>query len=56
MISNQIQNRLNFDWSKQDLFKLKKIEIKYYFEEFEERNNFFYRNFFRFEVNFWMKI
>jgi hypothetical protein len=31
---------------------LKKIEIKYGFEGFEEENNFPYRNFFRVKVDF----
>jgi hypothetical protein len=30
----------------------KKIQIKYRFEGFEERNNVLHRNFFRFEVEF----
>jgi hypothetical protein len=45
MVSNMI-------WSKKDLPELKKFEIKYGFEGFEERNNFLYRNIFRFEVDF----
>jgi hypothetical protein len=35
----------NLFWSKHDLPKLEKIEIKYGFEGFEERNDFPYRNF-----------
>jgi hypothetical protein len=32
--------------------RAKKIEIKYGFEEFEDRNNFLHRNFFIFKVDF----
>jgi hypothetical protein len=49
---NKFQIHLNFDRSKQDLPKLKKIEIKYDFEGFEERNNLRHRNFFKSEVEF----
>jgi hypothetical protein len=35
---------------------LEKIEIKYSFEGFEERNNFIYRNFLIFEVDFELKL
>jgi hypothetical protein len=45
-----------FDRSKKDLPKLKKFEIKYGYEGFEEGNNFLHRNFFRFETNFKWKI
>jgi hypothetical protein len=38
-----------------DLPKLKKIEIKYGFEGFEERNNFLHRNFFIFKMDFFEK-
>jgi hypothetical protein len=31
---------------------LGKIQVKYGFEGFEERNNFLYRNIFRFKVDF----
>jgi hypothetical protein len=41
-----------FHLSKLGLPKLKIFEIKYAFEGFEERNNFLYRNFFKFEVDF----
>jgi hypothetical protein len=34
---------------------LQKIEIKYGFEGFDERNNFPYRNFSRFEMEFELK-
>jgi hypothetical protein len=43
---------LNFDQSKKGLPRVKKIELKYGFEGFEERNDFLHRNFFRFEVDF----
>jgi hypothetical protein len=36
--------------SKDGLLKLKKIQIKYDFEGFEIRNNFPYRNFYRFGI------
>jgi hypothetical protein len=45
-----------FDRSKKDLPKLKKFEIKYGYEGFEEGNNFLHRNFFRLETNFKRKI
>jgi hypothetical protein len=35
---------------------LEQSQMKYGIEGFEERNNFFHRNFFRFEVNFEWKI
>jgi hypothetical protein len=37
---------------KDELLVLEKIQIKYEFDGFEERNNFLHINFFRFEVNF----
>jgi hypothetical protein len=48
--------RSNLFQSKQDLPELEKFEIKYSFEGFDERNNFTYRNFRRFEVDFELKI
>jgi hypothetical protein len=42
----------NFDWSKDNLSELKKIEMKYGCEEFEERNNILLRNFSRFKTDF----
>jgi hypothetical protein len=48
MNPNSIQIFLNFDRAKNDLSELKKFEIKYGCEEFEERNNFLHRNFFIF--------
>jgi hypothetical protein len=39
-----------------DLPKLKKIEIKYGFEGFEERNNFLHRNLFRYKMDRELKI
>jgi hypothetical protein len=41
---------------KDELLVLEKIQIKYEFDGFEERNNFLHINFFRFEVNFHWKI
>jgi hypothetical protein len=45
-------NPSKFAQSKRDFPCLRKFEIKYGFEGFEERNNFLYRNFFRFIVDF----
>jgi hypothetical protein len=50
--SNQIQILSNFNRSKKDLPWLKKIEVKYGCEGFEERNNFLHRNFSRLEMDF----
>jgi hypothetical protein len=44
-ISNQVQIISNFDWPKQYIPEFKKIEIKYGWEGFEERNNFVHWNF-----------
>jgi hypothetical protein len=52
MVSNQIQIHSNFDRSKHDFPKLKKFEIKYGFQGFDERNNFIHKNVFRFKVDF----
>jgi hypothetical protein len=52
MNSKEIQILSNFDQSKNDLPKLKKFEIKYGYEGFEESNNFLDSNFFRFETDF----
>jgi hypothetical protein len=41
--------------SKKDLPKLKKFEIKYGFEGFEERNNFLQWNIFKLEKDFELK-
>jgi hypothetical protein len=51
----QIQTVSKFDRPKRDLPKIKKIEIKYSCEGFEERNIFLHRNFFKFEINFELK-
>jgi hypothetical protein len=51
-VSNIIQTHSNLIWFKKDLSKLEKFEIKYNIDDFEERNNFLHRNFFRFEVDF----
>jgi hypothetical protein len=48
MILNPIQIISNFGRLINDLLELKKIEIKYGSERFEEMNNFVHRNFFRF--------
>jgi hypothetical protein len=45
---NSNQTRSNFILSKYDPPKLEKFEIKYGFEEFDERDNFLHRNFSRF--------
>jgi hypothetical protein len=52
MKSNSIQIITNFDRPKKDLPQLKKIEIKYGYKGFEERNIFLLKNFFRFEMDF----
>jgi hypothetical protein len=48
-------NHSKFECSKKNFPELKKIKIKYDCEDFEERNNFFHRNFSRFETNFELK-
>jgi hypothetical protein len=53
--SNHIQILLNFNGSKKYPSELKKFEIKYFFEGFDERNNFLHRNLFRFEMDFKLK-
>jgi hypothetical protein len=60
--SKSIQTRLNLFQiisnlihSKKGLSKLKKFEIKYGFEGFAVGNNFIYRNFFRFKMDFELK-
>jgi hypothetical protein len=50
--SNLIQIISNLIHYRKGLPKLGKIEIKYGFEEFEERNNFVHRNFFKLQVDF----
>jgi hypothetical protein len=50
--SNEIQILSKFDRSKKGLSELKKIEIKYGCDVFEERDNFLHRNFFIFEMDF----
>jgi hypothetical protein len=55
-VSNQIQVISNFGQPKKNLPELKKIEIKYGCEIFEERNNFLHRNFFRFKMDFELTI
>jgi hypothetical protein len=52
---NLKQTRSNFILSKLDLQKLEKFEIKYFFEGFDERNNFFHRSLSRFDMNFKLK-
>jgi hypothetical protein len=55
MNSNLNQIRSNFILPKHDLHKLKKIEIKYCFERFDERNNFLHSNLSRFKMDFKIK-
>jgi hypothetical protein len=55
MNSNLIRVFSNFDQSKKDIPKLKKLEIKYGCDGLKERNNFLYRNFFKFEMGFALK-
>jgi hypothetical protein len=57
---NQIKFELfqtysNLTWSKQGLLEVENFERKYGFEDIEMMNNFFHRNFFRFEVDFELK-
>jgi hypothetical protein len=52
---NQFQIPSNFPRSKQDLLDLQKIEIKYGWREFEIRNNFPYKGFLIFEMDFELK-
>jgi hypothetical protein len=54
-ILNKIQTCSNLIRFKQDLPELENLEIKYGFEGFDERNNFAYRNFLRFEMYFELK-
>jgi hypothetical protein len=51
-IQIEFQTELNLIHSKSDLTRLKKIEIKYGFEGFDERNNFHYRNLLRLKIYF----
>jgi hypothetical protein len=50
-----IQIYSNLIRSKSDLSELEQFEIKYDFEGFDERNNFPYRNFLRFTMDFELK-
>jgi hypothetical protein len=47
-----IKKVLNFGQTKKYFPVLRKLEIKYGLEGFEERNKFLNRNFFRFKVKF----
>jgi DNA modification methylase len=47
---------LIFKWAKRCLRLLKKIETKYGYDGFKERNNFLHRNFFIFRIDFELKI
>jgi hypothetical protein len=47
-----ISNPSNFTQFKKDLPLLRKFEIKYGCEGFQERKNFLHRNFFRFKMDF----
>jgi hypothetical protein len=49
-------NRSNFIWYNHDFPVLRKILIKYGCEGFAERNDFLYRNFFIFKLEFELKI
>jgi hypothetical protein len=51
-----ISKPFKFDRLKKDLPKIKKFEIKYGFEGFEEWNNFIHRNVFRLEMFVELKI
>jgi hypothetical protein len=48
----KIRTKPNWFCSKSDLPRLKKFQVKCGFEVFQIRNNFPYRNFFRFEADF----
>jgi hypothetical protein len=50
--SNYIQILSNYDRSKKDISELENFEIKYGWEGFEEKNNFFHWNFSRSEMDF----
>jgi hypothetical protein len=52
---NPNQTHQNFIQSKHDLPRIKKFEIKYGFEGFEERNNFIHMNFSIIEMDFELK-
>jgi hypothetical protein len=54
-LKTTIQTDSNLIQCKQDVPELKKIEIKYGFEVFDERNNFLYRNFPIFRKDFELK-
>jgi hypothetical protein len=56
MDSNKFKSLSIFDRSRNDLSELEKIEMIYGFEDFEESNNFLYRNFFRPEMGFELKL
>jgi hypothetical protein len=55
-ISNGFKFASNFDRSERCLPLLQKFQIKNVWEEIEIRNNFSYRNFSRFEIEFELKI
>jgi hypothetical protein len=50
-----ISNSFKFDCFKQDLLRLQKFETKYGWKVFEIRNNFNYRDFLRFKMDFELK-
>jgi hypothetical protein len=56
MVLNIIQTCSNLIRSKKDVLEFEKIEIKYGHQVFDERNNFPYRNFSRFERGFELKL
>jgi hypothetical protein len=51
----QTSNCSNFNWSKKDLPELKQFEIKYFFEDLGQVNNFLRRSFFRFRMDLELK-
>jgi hypothetical protein len=51
MDSNKFQILPNFNQSKKDLLELKKMEIIYGCDRFEEMNKFLHRNISRFEMD-----
>jgi hypothetical protein len=53
--SHEFKNLSNFDWLKMYFPLLQKFETKYGWKVFEMRNNFAYRNFLIFEMDFELK-
>jgi hypothetical protein len=56
MVLNILQTHSNLIRSKRYLLEFEEFEITYGYEGFDERNNFSYRNFSRFERKFELKL